>query len=82
MRAVTIAVRCYTNGSDQAVSAAQVRAVYFPSTANRPHVAYLCPACNDAHRVTVPLDVLDQIRDAGAPTDWPEIPSHLPDEAA
>lgn len=72
---VSIAVECLLTGDSHVVTAAQVRAVYFP-TNDLPHLVYLCPGCNDAHRYRVPVEYLDELRKAGAPSDYPDIPDH------
>jgi hypothetical protein len=78
---VTLAVECVLNGSDQVVTTAQARAVYFPLDGQQPHVVFLCPGCSDAHRYRVPLDYLDALRREGVPSDYPDIPEHGPDDA-
>jgi hypothetical protein len=77
---VTIGVECAVDRSAQVVTAQQTRAVYFPAE-GLPHVVYLCPGCNDAHRYRVPVDFLDQLRAAGAPSDYPDIPDEPPGDA-
>lgn len=78
---ITVGVSCARDGSPHTVTAQQMRAVYFPLDGDTPHVVYLCPGCSDAHRYRVPLELLDELRAAGTPSDYPDIPDNLaPDE--
>ncbi len=76
-------VACKITGADQSISPAQARVVFFPTDEPEPFVLFLCPGCNDAHRASgFSPELLLQIRDLGASSDWPKVPDLYVPEAA
>lgn len=69
-----IKVTCRTADIGLELTPADMRLVYFTDDVDGPHAAWTCPTCTDEHRNYAPVFLLDQIRDAGAVSDWPTVP--------